>query len=53
MIVKRMWTVERGGFGLFRTEKVVTHHASFCGWFLFGVLPLFVKQETVWLAGRA
>jgi hypothetical protein len=49
MIVKRIWEVQRKGFGLLPSSEAYRSTAIFEGWFLFGFIPLYIKQREVWM----
>jgi hypothetical protein len=54
MIVYKRWIVVRKGNGFaawLRTGDVraLQCQAEFEGWFLFGVVPLFIRQRTEWM----
>lgn len=37
MIVKRFW------FG--KKKDALGHFKRYCGWFLFGIIPIYIKQQ--------
>ena len=41
MIVKYRW----------RRDKKLNKYSLWEGWFLFGVIPLYIRQTTQWLRG--
>ncbi len=50
MLVYRTWTRERRGNSMYprRSVDYSWFEAQFGGWFLFGVIPVWVRQLTAW-----
>jgi len=48
MLVRRYWIVTKRGRGLFEDPREIKRSAEFVGWFLFGFIPLYIKQITYW-----
>lgn len=50
MLVHRYWLRQRKGTSMFQSIKLEISlcEAGFEGWFLFGFIPLYVRQVTAW-----
>ena len=46
--VKKKWYVKRDGYGFFKGVTKLEHTARFEGWFLFGFIPLYIRQVSNW-----
>lgn len=42
MIIEKMWTTEKYKYGFLIVSK------TWRGWFLFGIIPLYIKMISMW-----
>jgi len=48
MLVWKRWMVFRDGCEFFPNKDNLCHKAEFEGLFLFGIIPLWIRQKEVW-----
>ena len=48
MFVWRKWLRVRDGYGFFPHGSKLHYEAEFVGLFLFGIIPLYIRQVTMW-----
>lgn len=48
MLIKKRWVRRRGGDGLWPDTDEIEHDSWMIGWFLFGIIPIYIRQEAMW-----